>query len=52
VLGEDESRVRTGAAQENLALIQHNPGRTIGVAASRKKAGWDTGYLRYLLTIA
>jgi predicted transposase YbfD/YdcC len=57
---EDESRVRMGAAQENLtvvrklalALIQHDPRRTTGVAASRKKAGWDTDYLRYLLTLA
>ena len=57
---EDASRVRTGAAQENLtvvrklglALIQHDPTRTTGVAASRKKAGWDTDYLRYLLTLA
>ena len=57
---EDESRVRTGAAQENLtvvrklglALIQHDPHRKTGVAASRKRAGWDTDYLRYLLTRA
>lgn len=57
---EDESRVRMGAAQENLtvvrklalALIQHDPTRKTGVAASRKKAGWDTTYLRYLLTLA
>lgn len=57
---EDESRVRSGAAQQNLtvvrklalALIQHDPNRTTGVAASRKKAGWDTDYLRYLLTLA
>jgi predicted transposase YbfD/YdcC len=57
---EDESRVRMGAAQENLAvvrklalaLIQHDPTRKTGVAASRKKAGWNTDYLRYLLTLA
>jgi predicted transposase YbfD/YdcC len=56
---EDESRVRMGHAQENLtlvrklalALIQHDPTRTTGVAASRKQAGWDTAYLRYLLTL-
>lgn len=55
---EDESRVRRGAGQENLtvvrklalALIQHDPLRKTGVAACRKKAGWDTNYLRYLLT--
>jgi predicted transposase YbfD/YdcC len=57
---EDESRVRMGAAQENLtvvrklalALIQHDPTRKTGVAASRKRAGWDTDYLRYLLTLS
>jgi predicted transposase YbfD/YdcC len=57
---EDESRVRMGAAQENLtlvrklalALIQHDPTRKTGVAAARTKAGWDTDYLRYLLTRA
>jgi predicted transposase YbfD/YdcC len=57
---EDESRVRSGAAQENLtvvhklalALIQHDPQRTTGVAASRKRAGWDSDNLRYLLTLA
>lgn len=57
---EDESRVRMGAAAENLAilrklalaLIQHDPTRKTGVAASRKKAGWNSDYLRYLLTIA
>lgn len=55
---EDESRVRTGAAAANLAvlrklalsIIQHDPTRTTGVAASRKRAGWDSDYLRYLLT--
>jgi len=53
---EDESRVRSGHAQENLtvvrklALLQHDPTRKTGVAASRKRAGWDTDYLRYLLT--
>lgn len=56
---EDESRVRTGFAQENLtvvrklvlALIQHDPLRTTGVAASRKRAGWDTSYMQYLLSL-
>jgi predicted transposase YbfD/YdcC len=55
---EDESRVRSGHAAENLAvvrklaltIIQHDPTRRTGVAASRKRAGWDTDYLRYLLT--
>lgn len=57
---EDECRVRTGAAAENLAvlrklalgIIQRDPTRKSGVAASRKRAGWDTDYLRYLLTTA
>ncbi len=57
---EDESRVRMGHAQENLtvirklalALIQHDPQRKVGVAASRKRAGWDTAYMQYLLTMA
>lgn len=57
---EDESRVRMGFAQENLtvvrklalALIHHDPQRTTGVAASRKRAGWDSDYLRYLLTLS
>jgi len=56
---EDESRVRMGYAQENLtvirklglALIQHDPQRKIGVAASRKRAGWDTAYLQYLFSL-
>ncbi len=56
---EDESRVRMGYAQENLtvvrklalALIQHDPQRKVGVAASRKRAGWDTAYMQYLLTL-
>jgi len=57
---EDERRVRMGFAQENLtvvrklalALIHHDPQRTTGVAASRKRAGWDSDYLRYLLTLS
>lgn len=56
---EDESRVRMGDAQENLtvlrklglALIQHDPTRKMGVAASRKRAGWDTAYMQYLLSL-
>ena len=57
---EDESRARTGDAAENLAVLrklalrimQQDPTRRTGVAASRKRAGWDTDYLRYLLTTA
>lgn len=56
---EDESRVRLGDAQENLtvlrklglALIQHDPTRKVGVAASRKRAGWDSAYMQYLLSL-
>lgn len=54
---EDESRVRTGHAAQNLAvlrklaltLIQQDRSRKVGVKASRLRAGWDTGYLLHLL---
>ena len=32
-----------------LTLIQQDRSRTVGVKASRLKAGWDTGYLLRLL---
>lgn len=55
---EDESRVRIRMAAENLAMlrnlalaiIRHDPQCQTGVAASRKKTGWDTDYLRYLFS--
>ncbi|MDQ3492322.1 MAG: ISAs1 family transposase [Chloroflexota bacterium] len=54
---EDESRTRTGDSAQNLAvlrklaltLIQQDRARTVGVKASRLRAGWDTGYLLALL---
>jgi predicted transposase YbfD/YdcC len=57
---EDDSRVRTGHAPENLAmiralaltLIKRDPHRKIGVKASRKRAGWDMEYLKKLIGVA
>ncbi len=57
---EDDSRVRSGHAQENLAtirrlalnLIKQDSQRKIGVKASRKRAGWDMDYIKRLLSIA
>jgi predicted transposase YbfD/YdcC len=57
---EDDSRVRTGHAPENLAilrrfalsLIKQDSQRKIGVKASRKRAGWSTNYLLHLLGLA
>ena len=54
---EDDSRVRSGHGQENLAilrrlaltLIKQDPQRKIGIKASRKRAGWDLDYTRRLL---
>ncbi len=55
---EDESRVRTGNAPENLALIRHlalnllRQDRTAktSIKARRKKAGWDNDYLLSILS--
>jgi predicted transposase YbfD/YdcC len=57
---EDDSRVRSGHAAANLAiirrlalsLIKQDPHRRIGIKASRKRAGWDLGYLKTLLGVA
>jgi predicted transposase YbfD/YdcC len=57
---EDDSRVRSGHAPENLAiirrlalnLIKRDPQRKIGVKASRKRAGWDMDYIKNLLGVA
>jgi predicted transposase YbfD/YdcC len=57
---EDDSRIRSGHAQENLAiirrlaltLIKRDDQRKIGVKASRKRAGWDTEYIERLLRLA
>ena len=58
--GEDDSRIRTGHAPENLAtirrfalsLIKQDLQRKIGVKASRKRAGWSVNYLQHLLQLA
>ena len=54
---EDESRVRTGNASENLAttrhialnLLKNEKTAKIGVKNKRLKAGWDNSYLAKLL---
>ena len=55
---EDHSRVRTGHADQNLAVIRHLPlnllkqERTakVGIKAKRKKARWDFHYLIKVLS--
>jgi predicted transposase YbfD/YdcC len=57
---EDESRIRTGSAPSNMAVLRHialnlirqDKERKVGVRASRLKAGWSTEYLEKLLGIA
>lgn len=54
---EDESRIRTGNAPSNMAVLRHialnlirqDKDRKVGVKASRLKAGWSTDYLEKLL---
>ena len=56
--GDDQARHRAKNAAENmmrlrryaLNIIKHSPGRKVGVANSRKRAGWDRNYLLELLT--
>jgi predicted transposase YbfD/YdcC len=56
---EDESRIRTDHAPQNMAILRHialnliklDKNRKVGVKASIKKAGWDTGYLETLLGV-
>lgn len=55
---DDTRAVRNARSAENLAivarmaftLVKRDPTRKRGVAASRKKAGWDTDYLAHVLT--
>lgn len=54
---EDESRVRTGHADENLAVLRHitlhllcqEKSSRVGIHAKRLKAGWDHTYLLCVL---
>ena len=55
---EDESRVRTGNAPENLATIRHaalnllrqDRRSKISIKAKRKLAAWDNDYLLFSLS--
>ena len=56
---EDHCRVRTGHADQNLAVVRHltlnllKQERTakVGIKAKRKKAGWDHDYLLKVLVL-
>ena len=55
---EYHSRVRTGHADQNLAVIRHlalnllkqERSAKVGIKAKRKKAGWDFDYLLKVLS--
>ena len=55
---EDQSRVRTGHADQNLAAIRHlvlnllkqETSAKIGIKAKRKKAAWDQDYLLKIIS--
>jgi predicted transposase YbfD/YdcC len=55
---EDEARHRAKNAAENMTLlrhfalniIKHDTSRRLGVANTRKRAGWDRGYLLTLIS--
>ena len=56
---EDESRVRTGHAAQNLAvlrqlaltLLRRETTAKVGIKAKRLMCGWDTNYLRTVLAV-
>jgi hypothetical protein len=54
---EDESRIRDGHAQENLAVLRHltlnllrrEKTAHVGIKVKRLKAAWDTNFLQRIL---
>ena len=57
---EDEARHRAKNTAKNMTTLRHfalniikqDPTRKLGIANSRKRAGWDRNYLLHLLTAA
>jgi len=56
---EDQSRLRTGHGAQNMAIVRHfalnllrRPNDRRSLKTRRKRAGWDTGYLREILSSA